>query len=155
MKAPRSWRALAGAAAICVFGGGLGADAADDPAGLIKYRQVLMQQAEATMAGMGVYMNGQIDFKPGFADQALALVATARDLANLFPPGSDKGAPTNAKPDVFANAQMFRGATMRLGQDVTRLAELAKAGDEAGFKAQFVVVVDRCGGCHERFRAPL
>ena len=152
MKAPRSWRALASAAAICVFGGGLGADAADDSVGSIKYRQFLMQEAEAGMAAMDLYMKGQIDFRPAFAEQAAAIAATAKDFASLFPPGSDKGAKTNAKPDVWSNTMRFRGAVMRFTQESAQLAAAAKAGDEAGFRAQFQNVVDRCDGCHENFR---
>ncbi|MSO89275.1 MAG: cytochrome c [Rhodospirillaceae bacterium] len=152
MTAGRSLGALSGAAALLVLVGGSGADAADEAAGLIKYRQLLMQEAEAGMAAMDLYMKGQIDFKPAFAERAAAIAATARDFASLFPPGSDKGAKTNAKPDVWSNTMRFRGAVVRLTQESAKLAAVAKAGDEAGLKAQFQNVVDRCDGCHENFR---
>ena len=155
MTAGRSARALMSAVILAGLGGWVGGEAAEHPAGLIKYRQFVMQQTEASMGAMTQFMEGKIDFRPAFAEQAAAVAATAKELGSLFPPGSDTGAKTNAKPDVWAQNMRFRGAGMRFAQEAQKLADAAKAGDADGFKAQFQNVVDRCNACHENFRFPL
>jgi Cytochrome C'. len=37
-------------------------------------------------------------------------------------------------------------------EEMKKLADLAKAGDEAGFKRQFGVVGGTCKACHDDFR---
>jgi cytochrome c556 len=53
---------------------------------------------------------------------------------------------------IWQNWTDFRAKAKALETESEKLLQLAQAGDEAGFKAQFPAVGRSCGGCHETYR---
>jgi cytochrome c556 len=72
-------------------------------------------------------------------------------IPGLFPRGSDVGT-TRAKPAIWADKAGFDRMAMEFSAASQRLAELAAAGDAAGFAAQADVVQKSCGSCHTAYR---
>jgi cytochrome c556 len=80
------------------------------------------------------------------------LVHFGQSIAGLFPDGS--AAPdSRALPSIWANKADFEAKANAFGDASARLAELAKAGDTAGFAAQAAVVSRGCNSCHSLYRA--
>jgi len=73
-------------------------------------------------------------------------------IAGLFPDGSE-GPDSRALPSIWANKADFEAKAKAFGDSSARLAELAKAGDSAGFAAQAKAVAGGCNGCHSLYRA--
>ena len=85
------------------------------------------------------------------AHAADGLAHFGHSIAGLFPDGSEGG---RALPAIWANKADFEAKAHAFGSASDRLAELAKAGDTAGFAAQAKVVADGCNSCHGPYRAP-
>lgn len=75
-----------------------------------------------------------------------------RSIAGLFPDGSE-GPGSRALPAIWTNKPDFNAKAQAFGDSAARLAELAKAGDSAGFAAQAQVVAQGCNACHSLYRA--
>jgi cytochrome c556 len=73
-------------------------------------------------------------------------------LPGLFPQGSD-GPGSRALPAIWANKADFDAKANAFGDSAARLAQLAKAGDSAGFAAQAPILAQGCNGCHSLYRA--
>ncbi|MBN8812908.1 MULTISPECIES: cytochrome c [unclassified Sphingomonas] len=87
----------------------------------------------------------------GFAARALA--GWARAIPGMFPAGSG-AAPSEAQPAVWSDRAGFEARAADYAAAATKLAELAKAGDKAGFAAQFGEVGKACKACHDAYRKP-
>jgi cytochrome c556 len=73
-------------------------------------------------------------------------------LPGLFPAGSG-GPGSRALPAVWTDKADFTAKANAFGDAAARLAELAEAGDAAGFAAQATIVQQGCNVCHSRYRA--
>jgi cytochrome c556 len=73
----------------------------------------------------------------------------------MFPRGSgpEAGVKTAALPAVWEKWAEFQAAAKAQSDAADNLLKLARANDEAGFKAGFAAMGRSCGGCHEPFRA--
>jgi cytochrome c556 len=122
----------------------------DDADQLIAARQAGFKLQGAAFGGM----KGVIDAKGDVKTQAFAagaIAAWARALPGLFPAGSDGGT-TKALPTVWSDRAGFEAAAARLAAEAGKLADLAKAGDQPGFAAQWGVVRGACSACHDKYR---
>jgi len=90
------------------------------------------------------------------ASNAAKLKTLALALPSWFPKGSgpESGVKTDAKADIWTDAAGFASATNRLQVEVSRLQQLAAAGDVAGVKGQTRAVGGACKNCHDKFRVP-
>jgi cytochrome c556 len=70
-----------------------------------------------------------------------------------FPPGSDKGATTDAKPEIWTNRADFDAKMEDFRREAAALAAAAKGGDEAAIKAQFAKTGGTCKACHDQYKA--
>jgi len=116
----------------------------DDADQLIAARQAGFKLQGAAFGGM----KGVIDAKGDVKTQAFAagaIAAWARSLPGLFPAGSDGGT-TKALPTVWSDRAKFAAA------EAGKLADIAKAGDQPGFAAQWGVVRGACSACHDKYR---
>ena len=86
------------------------------------------------------------------AHAAEGLARFGHSIAGLFPDGSE-GPDSRALPAVWTNKADFQARAKAFGDASARLAELAKAGDTAGFAAQARLVSNGCDSCHGPFRA--
>ena len=74
-------------------------------------------------------------------------------LPDAFTPGSDKGADTKARPEIWKNADKFRQTVERFQADTARLVQAAGKGNLDAVKGPFGAVTKNCGGCHKEYRA--
>ena len=142
----------AGTIAAGLFAGAA-AQAADDPANVIKYRQTVMGSIGAHIGAIAAVVKGEVSFTGHVAKHARAMHAASLMIPDIFPPGSDVGE-TRAKPDIWQNWAKFEAAYKTLQAETGELARVADSGDMAAVGAQLGKVGESCGGCHKPFRKP-
>jgi cytochrome c556 len=146
-----SVRATVRAGQLAVVMVGLGA--AIVWAGPIEDRQALMK--EDLKAGQELFKmsKGDTPFDAATVKKdGDLIVGNLEKLANLFPPGSDKGPPeTFAKSEVWTDPEGFKAA----GDAAYKAAKaVAASTDEASFKTAAQQLGEACGGCHQKYRRP-
>ena len=123
------------------------------PEQFVKHRQsafALMGWYFGPMAGVA---KGEKPFNKDEMTKASALVATMAKLPfGSFPAGTETVGNTRARPEVWTDTAKFQDIGTKLGVETDKLAALAAAGDEAGFKKQFGVVGGTCKACHDDFQ---
>jgi cytochrome c556 len=137
---------VAGAAAI--------AEAQTNVATAITTRQEAMKANGGAMRALTPIVRGEQPWNQQAAVQAATtLNNTAKAVPTVFPQGSGPEAgKTDALPVIWQNWSDFQAKSKAFETESAKLLQLAQAGDEAGFKAQFPNVGRSCGGCHENFR---
>jgi cytochrome c556 len=123
------------------------------PVDVIATRQAGYDLMASALGAVNLGVKANVEVK-SFAGAGSAMAAWAKQIPSLFPPGSDKGSrPTKAKPEIWTDWATFEKDAAALDTASTKLVELAKANDTAGFTAQLKVVGAACGACHKQFRA--
>jgi cytochrome c556 len=124
------------------------------PEDVIKYRQGLYQVVGWQNRTMATMVKGQAPFDAAeFARAAEIVALMAATAPGAFAPGSDKGAPTRAKPEIWSDAAGFKKAVDSFQAESAKLAQVAKgAKDVDAVRAQFGALVKTCGACHDNFR---
>jgi cytochrome c556 len=126
--------------------------AAPGTAELIAARKAMMHMA-ATLtfeSVMPAVRNGMDVKRQEHAADGLAHFG--HSIAGLFPEGS-LAPDSRALPAIWSNKADFDARSKAFGDSSARLAQLAEAGDTAGFAAQAKVVAGGCNGCHSLYRA--
>jgi len=119
---------------------------------LIAARQAGMHMA-ATLLYTGIKNGVESGADAGkLAHEPEGIALWARAIPGLFPAGSAR-ADSRAKPEIWANKADFDRKAADLGREADRLAELAHAGDKAGFAAQVPAVQAACAACHVVYRS--
>ena len=123
------------------------------PEQFVKHRQsafALMGWYFGPMAGVA---KGEKPFNKDEMTKASALVATMAKLPfGSFPAGTETVGNTRARPEVWTDTAKFQDLGTKLVNETDKLAALAAAGDEAGFKKQFGAVGGTCKACHDDFQ---
>lgn len=143
------------AVALAALAGGIAiAQAQTGPAASITTRQDAMKAQGGAMRTLTPMVRGEQPFNQQAAVQAVTtLNNTAKVIPSVFPQGSGPEAgKTDALPAIWQNWTDFQAKAKALETESAKLLQLAQAGDEAGFKAQFPAVGRSCGGCHENYR---
>jgi cytochrome c556 len=97
---------------------------------------------------------GRIPFDAKVAADNAQIVSTLVRLPfTAFVDGSDKGAPTRAKPEVWSQNAKFKDASEKLFAEVAKLDAAAKGGNLDQIKAAAGGVGSACKACHDDFRA--
>lgn len=150
MKA-RSVVPFLGAALICssVFAADEIAMEKIEPA--IKYRQNVMKSMGGLVGVSAGRLRDGFSHGPEMNAVADALQALSRDVAALFPQGTDFGE-TEAKPEVWSKPKEFQQASDNLEKKVDAFAAAVKKGDRAESLKAFKAMGDACKSCHEDFR---
>jgi cytochrome c556 len=124
------------------------------PEDAIKYRQsafTLLGNHFGRVAGMA---QGKIPFDAKVAADNTALLVTLSKLPGAaFGEGTDKGAPTRAKPEIWKDGAKFKAAAEKMVAEVAKLDTAAKSGSLDAIKAAVGGVGGACKGCHDDFRA--
>ncbi|MGF1610792.1 MAG: c-type cytochrome [Kiloniellales bacterium] len=148
----RSRRALIGlAAAAAVITGVAAAQAADDPANVVKYRGMVMSALGAHIGSIASVIKGEVSYGPHVSTHAQALHATSLMLTDVFPEGSGVGE-TRAKPEIWQEWEKFEGLINDLSTQTEKLAQVAEGGDMAAIGAQLQETGKACGNCHKPYR---
>lgn len=123
--------------------------AADDPAVL---RQQMMGSVGAATGMSAAMVKGEAPFDARVAHLALRVMnASANGFGALFPEGSETGAETEAKPEIWSDRAGFDAAVAKFRDDTAATLATPPA-DLDAFKAAFGQVTQNCGSCHEKYR---
>jgi cytochrome c556 len=143
------------AIAIAALAGGIAiAEAQTNAAASITARQDAMKAQGGAMRTLTPIVRGEQPWSQQAAVQAATtLNNVSKAIPTVFPQGSGPEAgKTDALPVIWQNFGDFQAKSKALETESAKLLQLAQAGDEAGFKAQFPAVGRTCGGCHETYR---
>ncbi len=123
------------------------------PEQYVKHRQSAFALMGWYFGPMAAVAKGERPFNKEEATKASALVATMAKLPfDSFVAGTENVGNTRALPTVWTDNAKFKDIAAKLGVETEKLASLAAAGDEAGFKKQFGVVGGTCKACHDDFQ---
>lgn len=128
-----------------------GLRAASDPEDIIKYRQNVMKSNGGNLAAAGAIIQKKVDFNARLADHAKAVAAGTKNIAALFPPGSDFGADTKALDAVWKDRAQFEKLAKDSEKKAAAFAKAVSAKD-AQTGARFKELADSCKACHKDFR---
>lgn len=92
--------------------------------------------------------------KAVIAQNAAIVRQMSTQLPTWFPRGSGQEArpKSEAKANIWTDAAGFSAAAANMQVQVSKLNQLAAAGDIAGVKAQARATGGSCKGCHDKFR---
>lgn len=132
----------------------LNAFAQAKPADVIKFRQAVMTIQSWHMRPMALMVKGQQPYDAAmFSWYAGVIEQTSHMLPDAFAPGSDMGAATKARPEIWKDAGRFTQAMDRFKADTARLVQAASKGNLDAVKGPFGAVAKNCGGCHKEYRS--
>jgi len=124
------------------------------PEDAIKYRQSALFVMSQHFGRVGAMANGRVPFDAkAAADNAEVVADMAKLPWHAFGAGTDKGAPTKAKAEIWAEPAKFKDASDRLIAETTKLAAAAKTGNLDNLKSTFGATAGACKNCHDTFRA--
>ena len=119
----------------------------------IKFRQGILQAQGWNAGFMNAMIKGE---KPYNKDEFLLRATYLDELAHMawegFIPGSDQGAPTKAKPEIWTEPAKFKQYQSNLQAATAKLVVAARGGDMSLIKPAFNDVGKACGECHDDFR---
>jgi cytochrome c556 len=147
----RNLRRLLPVSTLALLAGTATAVPAAEPQEIVKYRQAMMKANGAHMAAAAAIIVGKVDYKSQLGDHVKALQAINRDIAALFPAGSDVGE-TAAIPAVWMSSDDFKKRAANAAQRSEALAKAVAAGDTRSYAARFSELGDACKACHKDFR---
>ena len=131
----------------------LGVARAQDTAfNIIETRQAGQDLLAGTFTGIDEGVKHHVEAK-AFDKSAAAMARWMRQFPTTFPPGSDHGNNTKARPEIWSNRAGFDQAAANFIAAADKLTQLAKANDTPGFDAQVKTVASACKACHDKFRA--
>jgi cytochrome c556 len=127
----------------------------------IRARQSIMRVIALNFGPVAQMAQGKMPWnKDMFVANALRIEALwAMQPARFFVPGSDNAVAgakiasfTDARPEIWSQADKWKAANDRMGEAVTNLAKAARGTDEAAMKSAAGALGKTCGGCHDDFR---
>lgn len=130
---------------------GATAHAESDPEDIIKYRQNVMKANGAYAAAASAIIQGKVGYKKDLADHAKALAAINRDVAALFPKGSDFG-DTKALDGVWSKRTDFEKRAKDAQAKSAAFAKTVAAGDTKNYGPKLKELADSCKACHKDYR---
>lgn len=120
----------------------------------IKYRQSVFTIMSNHLGRVGAMVQGRTPFDAKVAAENAAIVAMMSKLPGAaFGPGTDKGAPTRAKGNIWTDGAKFGAAYEKMQGEVAKLDVAAKSGNLDNIKSAFGNVGAACKACHDDFRA--
>lgn len=124
------------------------------PEDAIKYRQSALFVMAQHFGRIGAMANGRAPFDAKAAADNAEIVA---DMAKLpwagFGAGTDKGAPTKAKPEIWTEQAKFKEHSDKLVAETAKLAAAAKTGNLDNLKTAFGATAGTCKACHDNYRS--
>lgn len=137
--------------AVLLFVASTGLSAESDPENIIKYRQNVMKSNGANLAAAGAIIQKKVEFNARLAEHASAVAAGSKNIAALFPPGSDFGTDTKALDAVWEKRADFERLAKDSEKKAGAFAKAAKANDPK-LAARFKELADSCKACHKDYR---
>lgn len=129
------------------------ATAAVKPETAIHYRQSVYTMIGWNFSPLAQMVKGKTSWDAAeFSMHADRIAFLAPQLLEGFPVGSDSGAKTEAKPDIWKNTDDFKSKMSDLVTQSKALADVSRSGDEAKMKEQFRKTAGACKACHDKYR---
>jgi cytochrome c556 len=124
------------------------------PEDVIKFRQSVYTVIGWHVRPMGGMVKGQIPYNQAEFLRNAEIVADMSKIApHAFPAGSDTGATTRAKPEIWSDAAGFKKVMDNFQAEAAKLAEVAKTATSVDqVRGQFGALGKSCGACHDNFR---
>jgi cytochrome c556 len=118
----------------------------------IRYRQGVMRAQGWHMGVLGAMAKGE---RPYDKDTAARSARFVHELVDMFPdgftPGSESGAPTKAKPDIWKERAKFDKYQQDAKAQTTKLVSAAGT-DLAALRTALGATAKACDSCHDDFR---
>jgi cytochrome c556 len=140
-------------AGLMLMGMAVSTQAQTKPEKAIEYRQGIFKAQLWNVLPMAAMVQGKAPY-----DQAAFLLRAQRldQLSKMawegFGPGTDKGAPNNAKPEVWSNPARFKQAAEAFQAETPKLVAAAQSGNMDQIKPAFSAVTKSCDNCHDTFQ---
>ncbi len=124
------------------------------PEDVIKFRKAAMTVKAWEMRAMGAMVKGQMPYDQAiFARNAQTIAMITQSEPEAFTAGSDKGAETRVKPEVWSDAAGFKKTIETYQADAAKLAEAAKTATTVDqVRGPFSALAKHCGACHDAYR---
>jgi cytochrome c556 len=124
------------------------------PERVIHYRQSAMAMIGWNFGPLVTMVKGKTPFDAKeFSRRADRLEFLGPQLQEGFAKGSDRGAETDAKAEIWTEFEDFRAKLDDYVNESKKLAEVARNGSEAEMKEQFKKTAEACKACHDKYRA--
>ncbi len=124
------------------------------PEDVIKFRKALMVMQSNSLRPIAVMAKGQRPYdKDIVIRNAAMLELTGKMMMEAMAAGSDKGAETRAKPEIWSDAADFKKISDNFTAEASKLSELAKTGNFDAIRGQLGAVIKSCDACHDNYRS--
>ena len=141
---------MAAAAAVLSFPASAQFAKAEDA---IKYRQGALFVMGQHFGRIGAMANGRLPYDAKAAAENAEVVAAMAKLPWAgFGPGSEQGATTRAKPEIWLEPAKFKEHQDKLVAETGKLLAAAKTNSLDNLKAQFGPTAGACKSCHDDYR---
>ncbi len=119
----------------------------------IEYRQGVYTVIGWNFGTMAAMVKGEVPYdKEAFAKRAANVATMAPMVLEGFGPGTDKGAKTAAKPEIWTKMDDFKSKLTKMNEEATKLAEVSKTGSFDEIKKQFGATGASCKACHDDYK---
>lgn len=123
------------------------------PEDAIKYRQSSLFVMAQHFGRIGAMVNGKAPYDAKAAvDNAEVVAAMSKLPWAGFGPGTDKGATTRAKPEIWSEQDKFKARNEKLMGETAKLVVAARTNSLDTLKAAFADTAGACKGCHDNYR---
>ncbi len=120
----------------------------------IKYRQGAFTVMGEHFGRIGAMANGKAPFDAKAAQDNADIVSILAHLPWVaFGPGTDKGARTKAKPNIWTEQAKFQEHADKMKAATTELAAAARTNNLDSLKVAFGDAAKSCKACHDNYRA--
>ena len=119
----------------------------------IKYRQSIMTAQGWQLGTLGAMAKGD---RPYNKDEAVRSATYLSQLLQMpwegYGPGTDKGAPTRVKPEIWKDPAKFKQLGDAAQAESLKLVAAAQTGDVAALRTGVGAMGNACNNCHDDFR---
>lgn len=125
------------------------------PEEIIKFRQSVYTVIGWHVRPLGAMVKGQMPYDQAEFLRNAEIVAKMSTVApHAFPAGSDTGAKTRAKPEIWSDAAGFKKVMDNFQAEAAKLAEVAKTATSVDqVRGQFGALGKACAACHDNYRS--
>ena len=123
------------------------------PEDAIKYRQGAYKVMGWNFGPMAAMVKGEKPYdKEAFARHAAIVEFVSKLPGEGYVPGSDRGADTKAKPEIWAKMDDFKSKMIKMHEETAKLAAVARTGNFDEIKKQFGATGATCKSCHDDYK---
>lgn len=148
----RKYKIIAATALLASLSFGAYAQSAAERA--IQYRQGVMRAQGWHLGNLAAQVRGDKPYnKDDFARSATFLSQLLQMPWDGYGPGTEAGAPTKAKADIWLDTGKFKSAGDDAGKAAAALAQAAASGNMDQIKVAFGATAKTCKTCHDDFKS--